>query len=378
MATAQDRQYGPTRGVVPTAWGECVTTFESTFHQLAPYIGKLKSVIARDLVERYSKPSDLVIDPFSGSGTIALEAASAGRRVIASDTSPYAETLSLAKLTAPRSYDDADRIAREMLEAAENNARSIDLRRVPRWVRSYFQPRTLKEAIAFARECRSQQNHFLLACLLGILHHQRPGFLSYPCSHLVPYLRDRKYPRKQFPEMYTYRPLRERILSKIRRAYRRPVAPSSEAAFYRISVEELELPTPFDAMITSPPYMNALDYARDNRLRLWFIDESTMPFNDRLNNGVSAFRRQIAAVALLNEIGLAKGGNCVLVVGESVRRNQHVHPAKHVIELFAQYAPSLVLKDAFSDWIPDVRRSRRYYRGVKTERFLAFQKVSTR
>lgn len=90
-------------------------------------------------------------------------------------------------------------------------------------VRQFFHPRTLKEAIKFVTVCKRDENNFLFACFLGILHHQRPGFLSYPSSHLVPYLREKKYPRDQFPELYQYRELRPRLLSKIQRAYaRRP------------------------------------------------------------------------------------------------------------------------------------------------------------
>ena len=63
----------------PKSWKEpCVNT-ESSLHQLSPYIGKIKSSIAGELIERYSKPGDVVVDPFAGAGTIPLEAATRGR-----------------------------------------------------------------------------------------------------------------------------------------------------------------------------------------------------------------------------------------------------------------------------------------------------------
>jgi hypothetical protein len=363
--------------LAPPAWKCPATSSESTLHQLAPYIGKLKSTIARDLIDQYSKPGNLIVDPFSGSGTIPLEALLAGRRVIASDVSSYAATLTQAKLAAPPTLGDALATAERLLSAADAS-QTVDLRRVPEWVRQYFHPKTLKAAIAFARTCRVEKNHFLMACLLGILHHQRPGFLSYPSSHLVPYLRDRKYPRRQFPEMYAYRALRPRLVAKVHRAFRRRQLTDAEGIFRQVSVEDIRLSESFDAMITSPPYMNALDYSRDNRLRLWFLEEhSQFERNDHNNGCAKGFIRVMIAIARLNERCLVRGGHCVLVVGESVSRRQTVHPAQHVVDVFAAHAPSLVLETVITDSIPDIRRARRDYSGVKTEQILVFRNPQT-
>ena len=368
------REPAPDHVSAPTAWREPATAVECALHQLAPYIGKLKSTIARDLVRSYSKSGDLLVDPFSGSGTVPLEALLLGRRVYASDISTYAATLTRAKLSAPDSAVVALSEAEDVLvRAAESPA--PDLRSVPSWVRGYFHPRTLKEALAFARLCRKEGRDFLLACLLGILHHQRPGFLSYPSSHLVPYLRDKKFPRHDFPEMYDYRPLRPRILAKVQRALRRGVPPNREATFVRAPIEELILEFQFDGMITSPPYMNALDYGRDNRLRLWLLDEDSASQTETdANSSRSAFVRQMTALAQLNESHLKQNGYCVLVVGESVSRSGMLHPAQSVVELFEVHAPSLLLDKLIVDTIPDVRRARRDCRGVKREMIIVFNK----
>ena len=112
-------------------------------------------------------------------------------------------------------------------------------------------------------------------------------------------------------------------------------------------------------MITSPPYMNALDYERDNRLRLWFLEERLFAKKqDHTNGSAVGFLRQMIAVAHLNERSLAKRGYCVLVVGESVSRSNTVHPAQNVISIFEDHAPSLTLQKIIVDSIPDVRRGR--------------------
>jgi len=361
----------------PAQWSLPCSNTECTLHQLSPYIGKIKSSIAADLIERYSAPGDLVIDPFAGAGTIPFEAVTRGRRALGADISPYARILAQAKLVPPPSLEAALTLAEAALGESENLP-APDLREIPAWVRKFYHPRTLREALNFATVCRRPGNEFLMACFLGILHHQRPGFLSYPSSHLVPYLRNRQFPRYDFPELYTYRALRPRLLAKVRRSYKRFTRPSRSAVlpFRQTAVEKLTLPRHFGALITSPPYMNALDYGRDNRLRLWFIDPKLA---DRVDNDVTqrrqAFVNAISSLAAKAEIGLKPKGYCVYVVGDSIKRTFEGHPSEVIFGIMQQQAPSLRLKTVMADQIPDVRRTRHECKGVKREHVLVFQRM---
>jgi adenine-specific DNA methylase len=96
-------------------WEKSCTNTESTLHQLSPYIGKLKSSIAQDLILNYSRPGGLIADAFAGSGTVLLEAVRLGRRAFGVDISPYAALLSRAKLSAPNTLDEALSQAKERL-----------------------------------------------------------------------------------------------------------------------------------------------------------------------------------------------------------------------------------------------------------------------
>ena len=132
----------------PPHWTEPCTHQECSLHQLSPYIGKLKSSITQDLILRYSKPGELVADMFCGSGTVPLEAARLGRRVFASDTSIYAVTLTQGKLQAPMTGEAALAELEDLLRRVDSLPMP-DLRCVPRWVRAFFHPHTLKEALRF-------------------------------------------------------------------------------------------------------------------------------------------------------------------------------------------------------------------------------------
>ena len=101
-----------------------------------------------------------------------------------------------------------------MTDEAEDVVDYVDLRRAPKWVREFFHPETLREALALSFVLKRRRRWFFLASLMGILHHQRPGFLSYPSSHTVPYLRSKAFPPKKFPKLYEYRSLADRLEAK--------------------------------------------------------------------------------------------------------------------------------------------------------------------
>lgn len=355
----------------PLRWRKSCVHTECSFHQLSPYIGKLKSSIARDLVRRYSKKHDLVVDPFAGAGTIPFEAVLLGRHIFASDISPYSKVLTKAKLSPPESLEDALTSLFSILDKAKRMP-NPDLNKVPNWVRKFFHPQTLREAINFSVVCKKNKNDFLMACFLGILHHQRPGFLSYPSSHLVPYLRNKKYPKKDFPEMYEYRELRPRMIAKVQRAFKKAKTLNGRGEFRQSCVENLTLPEKIDCVITSPPYMNMLDYGRDNRLRLWFLNPTASKFVDNpVTEQKKAFCCAISALGEKIEESLRPGGYCVLVVGETAKKFQL---SKEIMNIFFEHSPSLKLVKIIKDNVPDIRRARRDCRGTKREHILILRK----
>lgn len=371
------RQLSSVAQRAPREWRESSQNIDySRLHQLAPYIGKLKPVIARELLGQFTSAGDTVLDCFSGSGTIPLEAVMLGRRTLAFDTNPYAITLTRAKLEAPPSIEAAnEQLAQRLLDSQKRPR--YDQRTIPLWVRKFFHPKTLQNAVRFADECIEKDDQFLLACLLSILHHQRPGFLSYPSSHLVPYLRDRKFPKVQYPHMYTERELGPRLAAKVARTYKYGgrVDRSAVLQVAQIGVADLKLDFEVDAIVTSPPYMNALDYVRDNRLRMWFLDRSTVDYSPEPTERQMQSDAITAAFASNALKYLRRGGHCVLVVGETVLRKRiKTHPAERMLARLTAEYPKLRVEHVIRDKIPDVRRSRKTDGATKRELVLVLKK----
>jgi len=355
---------------------------ESTLQQLSPYVGKMKSGMARALIKLYSKSGDIVLDPFSGAGTVPLEAALAERRAWANDLSPYAYVLTRGKLEADSNEKIALRKAGILIDSIEKLAPNINLDGVPEWVQEFFHPDTLKEVLAAFKILQEQKDHFLTACLLGILHHVRPGFLSFPASHLVPYLRKAKYPPDQFPKMYAYRQLRPRLIAKVERAYRRPMLPENwKKRQYKVwQTNSMSLPVKngiVDAIISSPPYFGALDYARDNRLRLWFLgclDWKELDISLTANSKV--YLPQMSECLKEMHRILRPGGYCALVLGDVEKDGKTRHTAEILGELATKETKNgFVIEMIYDDIIPDERRSRRSTKTTRFERILVMQKI---
>lgn len=331
------------------------------------------------MVEQFSHPGDVVYDPFCGAGTIPFEAWAAGRQVIANDLNPYASLLTRAKLFPPVDqialFDQLEKFGDQVLERAS----SCHIDDAPDWVKVFFHPQTFIEIQAWVALLRENESWFLLSCLMGILHHQRPGFLSYPSSHTVPYLRLNKFPQNEFPDLYQYRNVKERLRKKVIRALKRQ--PLLDPTLYRTCFEQdaslLVPPRTVDAIITSPPYMRQLEYGRDNRLRLWFLG---VPDHKELDSKISPrefnFLRIIRDCLFQWDQVLREGGKCVLFLGDNYSWKFKQSLPDVINHLLSSEMGNYRLLFRHESLIPTSRRVRRNYSGNKSETVLAFEKTS--
>lgn len=343
---------------------------ECSLHQLAPYIGKMKSTMANYIISKVTNPNDIIYDPFGGCGTVALEGWILKRQVIANDLSPYASTLLKGKmdpiLDEVIAYKLIDRLSKQI----ENQNIDVDLAQIPDWVKNFFHFKTLQEIVLWKNILIKKRQWFLLSCLLGILHHQRPGFLSFPSSHTVPYLRNKKYPKKEYPELYQYRALRPRLESKVSRALKR--LPNLDVKMnrlcYKKKAEDLIPDLKPDAIITSPPYMKRLDYARDNRLRLWLLGiDDYKALDDRISPAEDEFLKTIKKCFVTWHQVLKSNGYCVLVLDDSYSRKYGMPLTDALIQIATVEVGGYKYINSVKNPIPGNRRVRRHHKGSKSE-----------
>jgi len=359
--------------------GSCIST-ESSLHQIAPYIGKIKSTIAVKLIEHYTRPGSVILDPFAGSGTIPLEALILKRHAIANDLNPYAISLIKAKMFPEPSEDFAKAKVRKYIQSSKKMGNSFNVCDIPDWVKKFYHPLTLKEIVIFNKLLIENDEFFLHGCFLGILHHQRPGFLSYPASHLVPYLRTKLYPLEKYPHLYEYRDLESRINRKIERSFRRFTM--HDKKLQRIVLQKnackLKFKNDFiDAIITSPPYMNTLSYARDNRLRLWFLGYNNYKKMDKMSpNNINEFKQLMKSFLINIYDSLKINSVCVFILGDINRTSKCLNTAialNEVVDDLGDFKIDEIIKND----LPIKRRTRKNCSRTKSEWIIVFRKCKS-
>jgi DNA modification methylase len=185
----------------------------------------------------------------------------------------------------------------------------------------------------------------------------------------------------EFPSMYEYRDLRTRLTAKVDRAYRRThFSEFWDDRQYKVwQVNSMSLPIEdqsVDTIISSPPYFGALDYARDNRLRLWFLGcDDWRELDNSLTASKKVYLPQMAVCLQEMHRVLKRRSYCVLVLGD-VERNGEL---KRTAEILADLANEVTdngfkIETIYDDIIPDERRSRRNTETTKFERILVMRK----
>jgi len=346
-------------------------------HTVAPYIGKMRPEIAAWAINTVTSPGDTVLDPFCGSGTVLLEGWLHGRNVVGTDLNPYAALVTNAKLNPYNAsqLDNLDLILARYSSEANLAAKNVDLAHVDPWVLSFYNQKTAVDLLSWISVLKENKDDFALACLMGIAHHQRPGFLSYPSSHTTPYLRTAKFPIAEFPEMYEYREVLGRLKRKIVRATTK--LPLLDRGLDRTvliqDAASLNLHAKVDAIVTSPPYMGQLDYARDNRLRLKLLGtEDWYTLNKEISPNAGRFVNHMNLCLHSWRNLLKPRGKLAILVGDTTntvkKRLDNI-----VVDMVSEGFQDYVLQEIIVSDIPDARRARKNCKGSISESLLLFE-----
>ena len=87
-----------------------------SFHPMCSYLGSFPAALAHAFVARWSRPGDVVLDPFSGRGTVPLQACAERRIGIGIDRNPLAALLTAAKVASPTHLESDARLDQLRIE----------------------------------------------------------------------------------------------------------------------------------------------------------------------------------------------------------------------------------------------------------------------
>jgi DNA methylase len=288
-------------GLVDERIGSKIQTFTNEFwtskqraanrlHEIS-YRACFKPQLPRFFIERLTKPGDTVFDPFMGRGTTLLEAALLGRVPSGCDANPLCQKLIVPRLNPPTILEVQERLTEIDLDA-EVKTRDDLL--------TFYHPQTLQQICAlrsYLLERKKRRrldvvDEWIQMVALNRLTGHSPGFFSVytlPPNQAVSIESQLRINQRlgQKPE---FRSVPDLILAKTKSlignlsdAERKTLHDSGAKAEILVRSCEL-LPEIADdsinLVVTSPPFLNVVDYASDNWLRNWFVglDENVAQF----------------------------------------------------------------------------------------------------
>src|SRR4029079_11616572 len=87
----------PAIGIAPE-WKAQQRVWGHSFHPMCSYLASFPAPLTHAFIARYSRPGDVVLDPFSGRGTTPLQACAEGRIGVGNALTPIAHLLTAAKV----------------------------------------------------------------------------------------------------------------------------------------------------------------------------------------------------------------------------------------------------------------------------------------
>jgi hypothetical protein len=279
-----------------------------------------------------TQSGETVYDPFMGRGTTLIEAALLGRVPWGCDVNPLSILLCRPRLNPP------------VLEQVARRLRDIDLRdadQIPADLLVFYQAETLKEICALkkyllARQAASQLDpidQWIWMVALNRLTGHSPGFFSVytlPPNQAVSVQRQREIneKRRQVPQRKQVGAIimkkTQALLSNCDEQTSRALADVRDRA--RILTGNSTATPEIQAgsvslVVTSPPFLDVVDYARDNWLRCWFsgIEASSVELTH--TSKLDDWQRSMTMVLRELHRVLRPGGHIAFEVGE-IRRGK--------------------------------------------------------
>ena len=321
----------------PRLWGHA-------YHPMCSYLASFPAALAHAFIARYSRPGDVVLDPFSGRGTVPLQASAEGRIGVGNDLNPFAYALTAAKLEPATPAETRTRLTALRLgyrsSATEWRALAASIQAdpagggpeaVPAEVALAFHPETFAQVLFLRASLRQgdRTDRFLAASATGILHGKSPAYLS----TLMPntFSMAPRYVREYAARTAFSSPQRdvfELLEAKVRRLARDGAPRGGGLALLGDArdagvragraLRAAGLPDRARLVVSSPPYLRVVKYGYYNWLRTWFLGLDGAAIDATLDDA----HHRAPYLAFVREVlrglrpALAEDAVVVLVVGD--------------------------------------------------------------
>jgi len=341
---------------VPTYVNEFWTSKQraaNSLHEIS-YRACFKPQLPRFFIQRLCGRGEVVYDPFMGRGTTLVEAALLGRVPYGCDINPVSALLTRPRLNPPTLAQIGERLEKIDFKSVRETRDDLLV---------FYHSETLRELCAlreYLLNCRQdgENDHiddWICLVALNRLTGHSPGFfsvytlppnqaVSLDAQRKINETRKQKPPRRRVPD----------IIFKKSRGLLSDCSDTVRTTLKEVAARSLILTTPssktsdvpdsvVSLVVTSPPFLDVVNYVGDNWLRCWFagIDPAAVEVTTpkKLNEW------QDAMTAVFRELWrvLRPGGHIAFEVGEIRGGRVKLEEAVIPCGIQARFSPVLIL-----------------------------------
>lgn len=382
-------------------------------HSFHRYFGKLIPGIPAWAIETFTKPGDVVLDPFSGSGTTVVEARERGRVGYGYDINPLSNFIAKIKTT----YVDPKELSLLLSEINSNMSSKNKVTYPDPYVvniEHWFRPEVKAELLKLQHEISTIKDEKARNFFLGVFSAAMRGVSNADPQHVFPgyskRMRALDAAGRKIDVMASFnRSAKKRIQQMSELKTRAKKIHLVNGSFTSSSTFDKKLVGAVDLVVTNPPYISSIRYLETMKIEMGFLGFLNSQSNylelDKKVIGTERYYKQ--DLSIINKTGykeidqqvaeiqavnlkmaktvseyfiemekvferlshyVKKSGHLVIKISDSKVRNQVITTSDHFITMCKKHGFKLIenIIDEFDPNSRSLLTARNSYSGIMT------------
>ena len=298
-------------------------------HGLHKYPAKFFPELPRWLIKRYSQENDWVLDPFAGSGTTNVEALLSNRNSVGIDVDPFSRFISKVKVT-PLVEKKLKLAQKVLLDAVTCYRPSLvaesDLPDFP-YRDNWFNKEILLELTYLRKQIRLLETgdsikNFFKVCLSSII--RSVSNADDNCTRTVIRKKLNKLVRPYDALDRFAKTILLKVPKMIAFSQSYPLGITTDFPGYMDARNIKYAANYFDLALTSPPYVNAVDYPRTHQLEMYWLGFAQDSLTALKKRNVGTESVSASYYKLLHEVGVPEADKVIANIFEDDPRRAFI------------------------------------------------------